>query len=58
MTQLNFNATLYSNLPQLASELPYFAPEEDEEEFDDGIHLVICVHGLDGLYHLECRKIC
>ncbi|XP_023667831.1 protein FAM135B [Paramormyrops kingsleyae] len=48
MTQLNFNATLYSDLPQLASELPYFAPEEDEEEFDDGIHLVICVHGLDG----------
>ncbi|KAJ8403073.1 hypothetical protein AAFF_G00359890 [Aldrovandia affinis] len=48
MVHLSFQATLYSNLPQLASDLPYFLPEEDEEEFDDGIHLVVCVHGLDG----------
>ncbi|KAJ7991361.1 hypothetical protein DPEC_G00283010 [Dallia pectoralis] len=46
--ELMFQATMYSDLPHLASELPYFPPEEDDEEFEDGIHLVVCVHGLDG----------
>uniref|UniRef100_A0A4W6CGY6 Family with sequence similarity 135 member B n=1 Tax=Lates calcarifer TaxID=8187 RepID=A0A4W6CGY6_LATCA len=46
--ELSFQANLYSDLPLLASDLPYFPPEEDDEEFDDGIHLVVCVHGLDG----------
>ncbi|XP_070702589.1 protein FAM135B [Pempheris klunzingeri] len=46
--ELSFQASLYSDLPVLASDLPYFPPEEDDEEFDDGIHLVVCVHGLDG----------
>ncbi|XP_068189956.1 protein FAM135B [Antennarius striatus] len=46
--ELSFHASLYSDLPLLASDLPYFPPEEDDEEFDDGIHLVVCVHGLDG----------
>uniref|UniRef100_A0A672GZS5 Family with sequence similarity 135 member B n=1 Tax=Salarias fasciatus TaxID=181472 RepID=A0A672GZS5_SALFA len=46
--ELSFQASLYSDLPLLASDLPYFPPEEDDEEFDDGIHLVVCVHGLDG----------
>uniref|UniRef100_A0A669DRE3 Family with sequence similarity 135 member B n=1 Tax=Oreochromis niloticus TaxID=8128 RepID=A0A669DRE3_ORENI len=46
--ELSFQASLYSDLPFLASDLPYFPPEEDDEEFDDGIHLVVCVHGLDG----------
>lgn len=46
--QLSFQASFYSDLPLLASDLPYFPPEEDDEEFDDGIHLVVCVHGLDG----------
>lgn len=46
--QLSFHAGLYSDLPLLASDFPYFPPEEDDEEFDDGIHLVVCVHGLDG----------
>ncbi|KAM6899591.1 protein FAM135B [Xenentodon cancila] len=46
--ELSFQGSLYSDLPLLASELPYFPPEEDDEEFDDGIHLVVCVHGLDG----------
>uniref|UniRef100_A0A674CNC1 Family with sequence similarity 135 member B n=1 Tax=Salmo trutta TaxID=8032 RepID=A0A674CNC1_SALTR len=45
---LVFQATLYSDLPHLASDLPYFPPEEEDEEFEDGIHLVVCVHGLDG----------
>ncbi|CAB1350957.1 unnamed protein product, partial [Coregonus sp. 'balchen'] len=46
--ELVFKATLYSDLPHLASDLPYFPPEEEDEEFEDGIHLVVCVHGLDG----------
>ncbi|XP_074542979.1 protein FAM135B [Halichoeres trimaculatus] len=46
--ELSFQASLYSDLPLLASDLPYFPPEEDDEEFEDGIHLVVCVHGLDG----------
>ncbi|RVE66428.1 hypothetical protein OJAV_G00107210 [Oryzias javanicus] len=48
LKELSFQASLYSDLPLLASDLPYFPPEEDEEEFEDGIHLVVCVHGLDG----------
>ncbi|XP_061597664.1 protein FAM135B [Cololabis saira] len=48
LTELSFQASWYSDLPLLASDLPYFPPEEDDEEFDDGIHLVVCVHGLDG----------
>ncbi|XP_024864388.1 protein FAM135B isoform X2 [Kryptolebias marmoratus] len=48
LKELNFPASLYSDVPLLASDLPYFPPEEDDEEFDDGIHLVVCVHGLDG----------
>ncbi|XP_013883378.1 protein FAM135B [Austrofundulus limnaeus] len=48
LKKLNFQASMYSDVPLLASEFPYFPPEEDDEEFDDGIHLVVCVHGLDG----------
>nr|XP_061838325.1 protein FAM135B-like isoform X2 [Nerophis lumbriciformis] len=44
----DFAGTFYCDLPVLASQLPYFPPEEEDEEFDDGIHLVVCVHGLDG----------
>ncbi|KAM4688896.1 protein FAM135B [Discoglossus pictus] len=44
--QLKFEGFLYSDLSVLASEIPYFPPEE--EELEDGIHLVVCVHGLDG----------
>ncbi|XP_075437916.1 protein FAM135B isoform X1 [Ascaphus truei] len=46
--QLMFEGFLYSDLSTLASDMPYFPPEEEEEYFEDGIHLVICVHGLDG----------
>ncbi|XP_045915270.1 protein FAM135B isoform X1 [Micropterus dolomieu] len=48
LKELSFQASLYADLPDLASDMPYFPPEEDDEEFDDGIHLVVCVHGLDG----------
>lgn len=50
MEKLSIRAALYSDLPLLASDHPYFPPEEEEEEFEDGIHLVVCVHGLDGEY--------
>ncbi|KAM4704912.1 protein FAM135B [Rhinophrynus dorsalis] len=43
---LKFEGFLYSDLSILASYMPYFPPEEEHEE--DGIHLVVCVHGLDG----------
>ncbi|XP_078073149.1 protein FAM135B [Mustelus asterias] len=46
---LKFDGLLYSDLPFLASDIPYFTPEEEEEEnLEEGIHLIICVHGLDG----------
>uniref|UniRef100_A0A8C2KMU5 Family with sequence similarity 135 member B n=1 Tax=Cyprinus carpio TaxID=7962 RepID=A0A8C2KMU5_CYPCA len=48
LRELVFRGTLYSDLPYLASDHPYFPPEEDDTEFEDGIHLVVCVHGLDG----------
>ncbi|KAK7139455.1 hypothetical protein R3I93_016559 [Phoxinus phoxinus] len=48
LSELVFRGTLYSDLPHLASDHPYFPPEEDDAEFEDGIHLVVCVHGLDG----------
>ncbi|XP_074058747.1 protein FAM135B [Macrotis lagotis] len=46
--ELKNEEDLYSDLSVLASDLPYFPPEEEEENLEDGIHLVICVHGLDG----------
>lgn len=55
--ELVFQATLYSDLPHLASDLPYFPPEEEDEEFEDGIHLVVCVHGLDGETNQSINQI-
>ncbi|XP_020822720.1 protein FAM135B isoform X1 [Phascolarctos cinereus] len=46
--ELKNEECLYSDLSVLASDLPYFPPEEEEENLEEGIHLVICVHGLDG----------
>ncbi|XP_065138981.1 protein FAM135B [Paramisgurnus dabryanus] len=48
LMELMFRGCLYSDQPFLASDHPYFPPEEDDTEFEDGIHLVVCVHGLDG----------
>ncbi|XP_051520658.1 protein FAM135B-like isoform X2 [Myxocyprinus asiaticus] len=48
LRELVLKGCLYSDLPYLASDYPYFPPEEDDTEFEDGIHLVVCVHGLDG----------
>ncbi|XP_030075382.1 protein FAM135B [Microcaecilia unicolor] len=46
--ELKFDGVMYSELSVLASNIPYFPPEEEEENLEEGIHLVICVHGLDG----------
>lgn len=47
MKQLKLPGFLYSDVPALASTVPYFSLEEDES-CTEGIHLVVCVHGLDG----------
>lgn len=47
MKHLKLPGFLYSEVPELASTAPYFSLEEDES-CDEGIHLVVCVHGLDG----------
>nr|XP_015830592.2 protein FAM135A isoform X2 [Nothobranchius furzeri] len=47
MKQLKLPGFLYSELPELASTVPYFSLEEDEG-CEEGIHLIVCVHGLDG----------
>ncbi|XP_034057799.1 protein FAM135A isoform X1 [Gymnodraco acuticeps] len=47
MKQLRLPGFLYSEIPELASTVPYFSLEEDES-CDEGIHLIVCVHGLDG----------
>ncbi|KAL8172695.1 UNVERIFIED_CONTAM: hypothetical protein K2H54_008679 [Gekko kuhli] len=47
MKQLKLPGFMYSDVLGLASSVPYFSTEE-EESSEDGIHLVVCVHGLDG----------
>jgi len=37
----------FSDLPSVVSVWPYFWPA-DIPHADDGVHLVVCVHGLDG----------
>ncbi|XP_059176186.1 protein FAM135A-like isoform X2 [Physella acuta] len=45
--QMNFPGHLYSECPNLASTIPYFQLTSDADE-SSGIHLIVCVHGLDG----------
>ncbi|XP_053314651.1 protein FAM135A isoform X2 [Spea bombifrons] len=47
LKQLKLPGFLYSDVPHLASTVPYFTAEE-EDNSDEGIHLIVCVHGLDG----------
>ncbi|XP_066460450.1 protein FAM135A isoform X2 [Eleutherodactylus coqui] len=47
LKQLRLPGFLYSDVPQMASTVPYFNMEEDDSS-DEGIHLIVCVHGLDG----------
>ncbi|KAG7492984.1 hypothetical protein MATL_G00021300 [Megalops atlanticus] len=47
LKQLKLPGFVYSEVPDLASSIPYFSMEEDERS-EEGIHLIVCVHGLDG----------
>ncbi|XP_030570669.1 protein FAM135A [Drosophila novamexicana] len=47
--QVKYQGNIYSDYVQLASELPYFYISDEYRAFSpNGMHLVICVHGLDG----------
>ncbi|XP_059970636.1 protein FAM135A isoform X6 [Mesoplodon densirostris] len=49
LKHLKLPGFMYSDVPLLASSVPYFCVEEEEEgHSEDGVHLVVCVHGLDG----------
>ncbi|KAJ8919771.1 hypothetical protein NQ315_006300 [Exocentrus adspersus] len=48
-SQLNFPGLLYSDLNKFASAVPYFHISDEFRIFSpEGMHLVVCVHGLDG----------
>ncbi|XP_021569939.1 protein FAM135A isoform X6 [Carlito syrichta] len=47
LKQLKLPGFMYSDIPLLASSVPYFSVEE-EDSSGDGVHLIVCVHGLDG----------
>ncbi|XP_052049002.1 protein FAM135A isoform X2 [Apodemus sylvaticus] len=47
LRQLRLPGFMYSDVPLLASSAPYFSMEE-EDASEDGVHLIVCVHGLDG----------
>ncbi len=47
LKELKLPGFLYSEVADLASTVPYFSMDEDES-CDEGIHLIVCVHGLDG----------
>lgn len=47
--QIKYSGSIYSNLLKLASDLPYFHISDEYRAFSpNGLHLIICVHGLDG----------
>ncbi|KAK3090321.1 hypothetical protein FSP39_010936 [Pinctada imbricata] len=47
-SQMKYEGQLYSEFATLASPFPYFLLTDDIPDDDGGIHLVVCVHGLDG----------
>ncbi|NXH09289.1 F135A protein, partial [Bucco capensis] len=47
LKQLKLPGFMYSDVFKLASSVPYFSMEE-EDCSEEGIHLIVCVHGLDG----------
>ncbi|KAJ8938323.1 hypothetical protein NQ318_007035, partial [Aromia moschata] len=48
-SQLKFPGILYSDLDNFASTIPYFHISDEFRIFSpEGMHLVVCVHGLDG----------
>uniref|UniRef100_A0A182FH29 DUF676 domain-containing protein n=1 Tax=Anopheles albimanus TaxID=7167 RepID=A0A182FH29_ANOAL len=47
--QINYSGSIYSDFQKLASDMPYFHIADEFRAFSPaGLHLVICVHGLDG----------
>ena len=47
--QLKYSGSIYSDFTRLSSELPYFYISDEYRAFSpNGMHLIICVHGLDG----------
>lgn len=47
--QIHFNGTLYSDIHPINSTSPYFHVAEELRPFSpEGLHLIVCVHGLDG----------
>ncbi|XP_061063055.1 protein FAM135A isoform X6 [Eubalaena glacialis] len=49
LEHLKLPGFMYSDVPLLASSVPYFCVEEEEEDRSEhGVHLIVCVHGLDG----------
>ncbi|XP_064624581.1 protein FAM135A-like isoform X2 [Lineus longissimus] len=46
MLRSGYHGNLYSDFPNLPSNIPYFWPPSST--YDDDLHLIICVHGLDG----------
>ncbi|KAJ3660538.1 hypothetical protein Zmor_004981 [Zophobas morio] len=48
-SQLNFPGILYSDISSFASTIPYFHISDEFRIFSpEGMHLIVCVHGLDG----------
>ncbi|KAL6071053.1 hypothetical protein STEG23_013646, partial [Scotinomys teguina] len=47
LKQLKLPGFMYSDVPLLAPSAPYFSLDE-EDGSEDGVHLIVCVHGLDG----------
>ncbi|XP_062344557.1 protein FAM135A isoform X4 [Cinclus cinclus] len=47
LRQLKLPGFMYSDVFKLASSIPYFSMEDDECS-EEGVHLIVCVHGLDG----------
>lgn len=47
--QIHFNGILYSDIHPINSTSPYFNVAEELRPFSpEGLHLIVCVHGLDG----------
>lgn len=47
--QINYSGSIYSDFKTLASEMPYFHISDEYRSFSPaGVHLIVCVHGLDG----------
>ncbi|CAG5123562.1 unnamed protein product, partial [Candidula unifasciata] len=46
--EMDFPGFLCSECPVLASNIPYFHVPSDVDDRSSGLHLIVCVHGLDG----------